>query len=381
MTLNDLHSNEIARRKEFPIAEREIFLANAAICPLPNRVGQAMRSLVDEAVNNKLNLDEFEAPYEEARRLASRILGCRPKNLALLGPTSIGLSLVANGLKFERGDNIVYYHDDYPSNAVVWMNLEKRGVNLRRVRVEEPGFITVDDLKPLVDQRTRLVALSSAHFMGGYRIDLDAIGEWARSRGVLFCVDGIQTVGALETSLDYVDFLSAGAHKWLLGPTAIGLFYVNPEVMDLLEPSLLGWNNVICPEFITPEKIVFKADAGRYEAGCPNLVGLLGFLAALEMLNEFGIEEIERTVVDHTRRIREGVRVRGYTLACSDDDRLSGISTFRRSDIDMAGLYQNLTQAGVVSSLRTTPDERKWIRYSPHCYNTTAEIDAALELL
>lgn len=381
MTLEELVGDEAVRRQEFPIVQREIFLANAAICPFPYRVGCAMHGLIDRAVSASLEFEEYDLQYEEARGYAASLLNCAPQNIALLGPTSIGLSLVANGLPFKRGDNVVFYQDDYPSNAVVWMNLVNRGVELRTVEVDEPGAIDIEKLSPFVDSNTRLVALSSAHFVGGYCLDLAALGEWVKSRGALFCVDGIQTLGAVRTSVEGVDFLCADAHKWLLGPSAIGVFYVSPECMEILEPTLLGWNNVVCPNFITPSTIVYKEDASRYEAGSPNLVGILGLHAALKLLIGFGIEEVEKRVVGHTRRIRESVLRKGYQLACTDEERLSGITSFRKEGADVDGLYRRLKDAGVVPSLRGTADGRKWIRFSPHCYNTEEEIEAALELL
>ncbi len=381
MTLSELHRNEAIRLREFPIARESVFLANAAICPLPARVGEAMKGFVDKAMRRMIDFDSYEGFYEETRDFAADLLQCPPRNLALLGPTSVGLSLVANGLSFRQGDNVVYYHDDYPSNSVVWMNLAEREVELRTVSPVEQGRITVDDLKGLVDSRTRLVALSSAHFVSGYRIDLESIGEWVRRSNALFCVDGIQTLGAVRTTVESVDFLVADAHKWLLGPPAIGLFYVNPGIEEQLRPTLLGWHSVECPDFITPEKVIHKSDARRYEAGSPNLPGLIALNASLRLLLDFSIEAIEERVTGYTRHIRERVRQRGYTLACRDDDRLSGICSFRKEDADIEALHDDLQRAQIVSSLRSTPDGKQWIRFSPHCYNTMDEINRALEIL
>ena len=381
MTLSELHLSEETRLREFPIAREGAFLANAAICPLPTRVGVAMKSLIDKAIQTTIDFDSYEGFYEATRDLAAELLQARPQSVALLGPTSIGLSLVANGLSFESGDNIVYYHDDYPSNAVVWMNLAERGVELRGVSPEEPGKIRVDDLKELVDNRTRLVALSSAHFVSGFRIDLDSIGEWVKKSNALFCVDGIQTLGAIRTTVESVDFLVADAHKWLLGPPAIGLFYVNPDIEDQLRPTLLGWHSVECPDFITPSEVILKSDARRYEAGSPNLPGLVALNASLRLLLDFTIEAVEERVTGYTMHIRDKVREKGYTLACGDDNRLSGISSFRKEGADIGTLYDALAEAGIVTSLRSTPDGRQWIRLSPHCYNTMDEINRALALL
>ncbi len=381
MKLSELHRSEETRLREFPIAKEGAFLANAAICPIPTRVGVAMKTLIDKAIQTTIDFDSYEGLYEETRELAAKLLQARSRNVALLGPTSIGLSLVANGLSLESGDNIVYYHGDYPSNAVVWMNLAEKGVELRRVLPKEPGNIGVDDLKELVDSRTRLIALSSAHFISGFRIDLDSIGEWVKKSNALFCVDGIQTVGAIRTHVESLDFLVADAHKWLLGPPAIGLFYVNPDIEDQLKPTLLGWHSVECPEFITPQELIFKSDARRYEAGSPNLTGLVALNASLHLLLDFTIEAVEERVTGYTTHIREQVREKGYTLACSDDSRLSGISSFRKEGVDTQILYNTLADAGIVTSLRATPDGKQWIRFSPHCYNTMDEINRALTLL
>ncbi len=381
MTLKELHSDEDLRRREFPVAEKEIYLAHAGVCPLPARVAAAMSDYAGRATYG--NQEAF-APLKlhgETSRLAADLLGCGPEDIALIGPTSIGLSLVANGLKFEPGQNVIFPTDDYPSNSVVWMNLEKRGIKLRPVLPRVPGWITIDDIASLVDDRTRLVALSSAHFITGYRLDTEGIGSFLKERGILFCLDAIQTVGAFPTPAAHVDFLAADAHKWMLGPCASGIFYVSPDARKQLEPTLLGWSNVKCPDYITPEDIVFENDARRYEAGTQSVVGLVGLNACLKLLKEFTPEAIAETVIGHTRLLRTALTTKGYTLASEDEERLSGITSFYREDADMAALHRKLADAGVTATLRRTRDQRWWLRFSPHFYNTTSELERTLELL
>lgn len=381
MTLQELHSNEDLRRREFPVVEKEIFLAHAGVCPLPTRVAAAMRDYAGLATQG--NQEAF-APLKlhgETRRLAADLLGCGPEDIALIGPTSIGLSLVANGLKFDPGQNVIFPPDDYPSNSVVWMNLEKRGIELRPVLPRVPGWITVDDIASKVDERTRLVALSSAHFITGYRLDTEGIGSFLKERSILFCLDAIQTVGAFPTPAAHVDFLAADAHKWMLGPCAAGIFYVSPDARKQLEPTLLGWNNVICPDYITPEAVVFENDARSYEAGTHSVIGLVGLNACLQLLKEFTPEAIAETLLGHTRLLRAALTAKGYTLASEDEERLSGITSFYREDADMAALQRKLAEAGITATLRRTRDQRWWLRFSPHCYNTTEELERTLELL
>src|SRR5207248_6782846 len=143
-----------------------------------------------------------------------------------------------------------------------------------------------------VDEQTRLVALASCHFVSGFRIDLQGIGQFLRKRNILFCVDGIQTLGAFPTTVEHIDFLAADAHKWLLGPCAAGILYVRKGLQERLNPRVFGWHNVRCPNYIAQEEMVFRPDARRYEAGTQNLLGLVGLHASLELLLELGIENI-----------------------------------------------------------------------------------------
>jgi selenocysteine lyase/cysteine desulfurase len=381
MTLKELHSNETMRRREFPVAGESIFLANAAVCPFPQRVADAMSAYSYDGTRGDQEQRIPEGLMDDTRRFSAELLDCGNNEIALIGPTSVSLSLIANGLAFEPGDNVVFYQGDYPSNAVVWINLQKRGVELRSVEPTEAGAINIDSLRPLVDAQTRLVALSSAHFVSGYRLDIDTIGAWLKESDILFAVDGIQTVGVLPTPVENVDFLAADSHKWLLGPCAAGIFYVSEAAQEALEPTLLGWNNVLCPDFITRDTIGFKSGARKYEAGSDNYVGLTGLRASLTLLRECGAENVADTVLGHTRRIREAVCRKGYQLASSDDERISGITSFRRENLDMGEVHRDLAEAGITASLRSSADGQSWVRFSPHYYNTQAEIDTALEML
>ena len=154
------------------------------------------------------------------------------------------MSFVAAGLNFRKGDNILVYYDDYPSNVYPWMALAERGVEVRLLNTRGLGVIRPQDVMGQVDENTRLVALASCHFISGYRIEHETIGKFLRERGILFCLDAIQTLGAFPTTVEHVDFLAADAHKWLLGPCGAGVLYVRREIQDRLNPPIYGWHNV-----------------------------------------------------------------------------------------------------------------------------------------
>jgi selenocysteine lyase/cysteine desulfurase len=292
------------------------------------------------------------------------------------------LSLVASGLNFRKGDNILIYHDDYPSNVYPWMALAQTGVEVRLLNTRGLGVIRPVDVMGQVDENTRLVALASCHFISGYRLEISAIGKYLRERGILFCLDAIQTLVAFPTTVEHVDFLAADAHKWLLGPCGAGVLYVRRELQEKLNPPIYGWHNVRNPNFVAQEQIVFRSGAVKYEAGTQNLLGLVGLIAAMEIALEVGVENIAAELLRKRTLLVPALQAKGFTVLNADakPENASGIVTFFQPGKDVAALNQKLSDAGVVASLRTDRKGQNYLRFSPHFYNTDAESQRALEL-
>jgi selenocysteine lyase/cysteine desulfurase len=286
-------------------------------------------------------------------------------------------------LNFRKGDNILIYHDDYPSNVYPWMALAEKGVKVRLLNIRNLGIIRKVDVMGQVDEDTKLVALASNHFISGHRLEHDAIGQFLRERGILFCLDAIQTLGAFPTGVENVDFLAADAHKWLLGPCGAGVFYVKKDLHEKLNPPVYGWHNVRNPNFVAQDQIQFRAGAAKFEAGTHNLIGLIGLLTAMELALELGVENIARELVRKRAWLVPAIQAKGYTVlsAESKPENASGITSFYAPDKDLTALHTKLTAAGVIASLRTDRKAQKYIRFSPHFYNTDAELQRAVELL
>jgi selenocysteine lyase/cysteine desulfurase len=395
MTLTELLANEELRQREFPVARDKIFLAHAGVCPLPHRVAEAVSECAQRGT-----LGDQEAfvlhRLNDARQLGAQLLNCQPEEIALVGPTSLALSFVAAGLGFRKGDNILIYHDDYPSNVYPWMALAERGVEVRLLNTRGLGVIRPQDVMGQVDENTRLVALASCHFISGYRIDYQAIGKFLRGRGILFCLDAIQTLGAFPTTVEHVDFLAADAHKWLLGPCGAGLLYVRRELQEKLNPPIYGWHNVRCPNFVAQEQIIFRNGAAKYEAGTHNLLGLVGLIAAMELVLEIGVENIAAELLRKRAWLVPALQAKGFAVLNADAkiENASGIISFHqagpsrdeaasaaKAGKDLTALHKKLTDAGVVASLRADRKGQNYIRFSPHFYNTDAELQRTLELL
>ncbi|MEY2407590.1 MAG: cysteine desulfurase / selenocysteine lyase [Verrucomicrobiota bacterium] len=383
MTIADLHSNEELRQHEFPVTRNHAFLAHAGVCPLPRRVVERIDACARAAALGDQEDSFGTGRFQHVRQLAARLLNAQMDEIALVGPTSLALSFVAAGLPLRKGDNILIYHDDYPSNVYPWMALASRGVEVRLMNIRELGRIRSIDVQGQTDEHTRLVALASCHFITGCRLDVPGIGAWLRERGILFCVDAIQTLGALPTTVEHVDFLAADAHKWLLGPCASGIFYVRKALQERLRPTVFGWHNVRCPNYVAQEQIVHPPDARRYEAGSANLVGLAGLEAALEIILEIGVENIASELLRKRAWLIPALQAKGCVVLNADaaPAQASGIVSFHKPGAELPALHQRLTDARVVTSLRADRTGRQYLRLSPHFYNTDAELQRVVEIL
>jgi cysteine desulfurase/selenocysteine lyase len=383
MDASRLWRDETVRRHEFPVANHQIFLAHAAVATLPRRVVQAEVDYATACSERETDYAEVATRIRAVRGRAARLLpGAVAEEISLQGPTALGLSLIAGGLDWRPGDEVVYHTDCYPANVYPWLDLQRRGVKPVPVQTARYGEVTIETVAAALTPQTRLVALASAHFLTGFRIDVDAIGRMLHERGILFCVDAIQTLGAFPLPVEHVDFLSADAHKWMLGPLAIGVVMVKRRHFDKLRPILLGAANVKCPDFIAQAEIVLPDRADRYEPGVLNTGPLFGMAAGIDLLLEVGIDRIAARLLDLKQRLANGLAPLGFeAIAPVAGPHASGLLTLRHPTRDPGPIYAALKQANVVPSLRRDRAGRSYLRFSPHFYNSETEIDRVIELI
>lgn len=383
LTLDALLSDEALRQQEFPVIKDSLFLAHAGVTILPRRVTRTMQEYLEQCCLRMQEYPEAWKAVNETRVIAAELIGAKASEIALIGPTSVGLSLVANGLPWQTGDEVVCYLDDYPANVYPWTDLERHGVVLKRLQPASPGAITPELVEAALTPKTKLVALASCHFLSGYRIEIDRIGRMLRERGILFCLDAIQTVGAFETRVDHVDFLSADSHKWMLGPMSAGIFYVREELQDRLRPSLLGSWNVRSPNFIAQEEIAFERGGRRYEPGALNISGILGMKAGIDLIQEVGIPAISAQLLKLKARLHAGLQPLGFTFLGPDPRSLNAscITTIQHPQRSLADISAHLTAHNITTSLRHNRAGQPLLRFSPHFYNTEAEMDRVAQVI
>ncbi|MDQ6965406.1 MAG: aminotransferase class V-fold PLP-dependent enzyme [Mariprofundaceae bacterium] len=355
---------------EFPLNNGLIYLNHAAVGVWPKRTAQAVQAFAEE--NMRQGAQDYprwmQVEQSLRRHLAGFVGATAASEIALLKNTSEGLSLIASGLDWQAEDNIVITDREFPSNRIVWESLAGQGVKLKQAALlsDDPEAALID----CMDERTRLLSVSSVQFADGFRLNLNRLGAACRERGILFCVDAIQSLGALR--FDAVsckaDFVVADGHKWMLGPEGVAVFYSRPEAREMLKLSQFGWHMVEhSGDFDRPTWQAAKS-ARRFEPGSPNTLGIFALDASLRLFYEIGMERVETAILKRSAWLMQAVQSddRLELLSSALPERMSGIVSFRRKDLDAGGhaaLYRHLMQTGVICALRGGG-----IRFAPHCY-------------
>jgi selenocysteine lyase/cysteine desulfurase len=366
-------------RALYPITRRYAYLDHAAIAPLATPVRSTMEVFLSRMTEDPFDRAHWERFRSQVRSRIAELLSVGPESIALTKNTTSGLGLVAAGLDWEPGDNIVGVDREFPANIYPWMGLKRKGVELRLYRPEQ-GRIDVKALVRLCDRRTRVLAISAVQFWNGFRTDLAALRTALKNRDVLLVVDAIQAAGALHLDLARapVDFLCAGAQKWLLGPIGVGFAYVGPRMLDRMNPVTIGTDSVVRDEEYFDYDLTLKPDARRFEEAAPNYPGILGLGAAVNLLLRAGPPAVEDVVLRLADRLRDELPRRGYELVLKPTlpSERSGIVSFRHARMVPAELHTRLREAGVIISLRSD-----FLRVSPHYYNSDEDLGRLLEAL
>lgn len=366
--------------QEFPQAPEIAYLNHAAVAPWPKRAGDALidfaRQNVEEGARHYPRWLEVETQLR--RQLAQLINAPSPNDIALVKNTSEALSMVAWGLSWKAGDEIVISDQEFPSNRIVWESLARQGVKVVAATLDE------DDPEGAVEAclspRTKLVSISAVQYGTGLRLDLKRLGNACRERGILFCVDAIQSIGAepMDVQALPIDFTMADGHKWMLGAEGLCLFYVRPELRNSLQLHEYGWHMVKQRGDFDRKDWEPAEDALRFECGSPNMLGIYTLQASTSLLLEVGLEEIRAGIADRLSWLETLLTpLPGYRqITPADPERRSGIFTFRLEGHDSATLYQELMNRGVVCAYRGGG-----VRFSPHFYTPPAVIETAARTL
>jgi len=364
---------------EFNLTDKITYLNHAAVAPWPQSTTKAVTNF---AIQNNIYGATYYPQWNEVEtslrsNLATLINAESPDDIALVKNTSEALSMVAYGLDWKTNDNIVTSDEEFPSNRIVWESLANKNVHLKQVKLESsPEEALIEAL----DENTRLLAISSTQYSSGINLDLVKLGKACKERDILFCVDAIQTIGALQFDVQKIqaDFVMADGHKWLLAPEGLALFYCHPKIRSQLKLNEYGWH-------MTKDMYNFNskeweiADTGRrFECGSPNMLGIHGFDASVSLLLEIGMDKVEALLLENTEYcfslLRKNTNVEIITP--QTQGQFAGIVTFKHKVIDNNELFEKLWSKDIICAKRG-----EGIRYSPHFYTSKNAIKHAVNLI
>ena len=356
---------------EFPISEEHVCLNHAGVGPPSQACVGAVQKFMWEHSRGMHSFDDLELVADLCRQRFASLIGSDQEEVAFVRNTSHGLSIVAAGLSWREDDRIMVATDlEYPSNVYPWLDLDKRGVAKVDMIDTPDGLLDTKSVLKTIHKKTRMLAISSANYATGEVIDLEELGNLCRDHGILFCVDGIQTIGVLPIDVKKmgIHFLSADSHKWMLGIMGIGCLYVDSAIVEQVHPPLLGWRSTTNRwDFDTPIFDLIQ-HSGKFEEGSLPYPLIAGFSHSLKLISEIGVEVIERRVNELLELLAMNLSRLGCIVG-PDPSVRKHILTFKHDSLDTEWVLEKLAESKIIVSMR-----RGRIRVSPHFYNTEADM-------
>ena len=366
-------------RKQFPyLNSKKIYFNHAAISPLSNFVKVELEQFLHE--RSTTDIDNYEKMVNTVGSLTDRIsvmLNAKPDRIALTKSVTESLNILAQGIKWEKGDRIILNDIEFPANVYPFLNLKNYGVEVDFVKSKN-GEIKIEDIEKLITPKTKLLSISFVQFLSGFRADLETIGELCSKHNIIFSVDAIQGAGVIQLDVEKykIDFLAGGSHKWLMGLTGLGYLFITEKLQSKLEQKNVGWLSVENEWDLLNYSLELKQTALRFQLGTFSFSGVVALNASLEFFESLGYVNIEDYILQNSKYFLAKLVDEGFKpiLHNLPEKNLAGIVTFPVENAEE--VFKQLLEKNIVGSLR-----EGMIRFSPHFYNTKEEIDNVINEL
>ncbi len=360
----------------FPTLAEMTYLNNASTGIPPRAAQTAMHQWVDNCARVVGDFTTIMSLLEDVRRGLQSLLGGEVDNYGLVPNTSEGLNIAAQGLTYPPHSNIVICDLEFPSNYIPWQHASMQyGVELRVVRSHN-GAVPIDSFAEMIDENTCVVAVSHVQFGTGYRTDLRELARRVHAVGGILVVDLIQSAGCIDINLPAldVDFASAQAAKWLLGPVGAGFIYVSDKVLDRIQPRFMGWWGVANIEDFSYRQREPLPGAARFQVGSPSIIAYAGFKASLEVLLRLNSVDRERNAMDVADYLRKRLMEQGIEFYDFGHKNNSPIVSCSPDNVEV--LNKRLSENKIHCSVRNGR-----LRVSPHFYNSHEDVDRLMEYI
>jgi len=363
-------------QKLFPHLQKDVVYFNhASTGPMSSRVKEALNELLYLKSEGKIDdYKELLRRADESKQLLGKLLNTTADRFAFTSNTSSGLNILAQGIRWEKGDKIILGDVEFPANVYPFLNLKNIGVEIDFVKSKN-GVVTAEDLISAITPNTKLISVSFVQFLSGYRIDLEKLGTTCKEKGIILSVDATQGLGALTLDVQKcnIDFISCGTQKWMLGLQGMAFIYISEELQNKLKTASVGWLSVENAWDLIDYDFTLKKTANRYQPGTLNTFGIYAINESLKIFDEFGYNNIENQVLSNSKYFIEQLTATGFTpiLQKCNKKNLAGIISIKREDA--TDIFNYLQDKNIETAVR-----EGILRISPHFYNTKDEIDNVL---
>ncbi|KPA11833.1 aminotransferase, class V [Candidatus Magnetomorum sp. HK-1] len=368
-------------RKYFPVTNNLTFLNHASISPISSLVYDTINNFFKERLNYScFDYTKWTDRVITIRAEVGEFIGAKANEISFLSNTSHGLNIIANGINWKKGDNIVVVYPDFPSNIYVWQNISiimNGDVEIRFVKREQSGYIDLNMIKSCICKNTKLLSITSVDYMSGFNANLKDIGEFCKKQKILLCVDAGQSIGVIPIDVHElnIDFLVFCTYKWLSGPLGFGVLYVNDCIIDDIKPVFVGWKSVINEELF---ELNFKLqqDSCKFEYGVLSFSNVFGIKSALDLVKEIGIQRIQNKIFHLNEILRDELSNRDQKIISSFNHvERSGIIVVKPNFNDLDDFKSYFHNNKISITVR-----HGLIRISPSYYNNIEDIKRFLNV-
>lgn len=363
-------------RKCFPhLLTDQVYFNHAAIGPWSafavNRINEYTSQRSGGMIENYRSVMKWS---EDAKGKLGILINADPKRIAWVDNVSNALNVLAQGLTWKSGDRIILNNLEFPSNIYPFLNLKNIGVEIDFASSNN-GKVDIEEIEKMVTPKTRLISISHVQFLTGYKADLKSIGELCKKRGIIFCVDAIQSVGAANVDAEdwNIDFLCGGTQKWLMSSQGVSYFYLTEELQSRINQKFVGWTSVQDAWNLLDYKLELKNGADRFQNGTMNSLGISIFDSVLDLFIDFGIKNVQEIILENREYLISNLCRIGFEplLKNFEEKNRAGIVSF--ASAESSKIFQELEKRKIYCAVR-----EGMIRLSPHFYNTKNEIDKVI---
>ena len=370
--------------KSFPINKNMIWLNNCGTTPPGKQIVNEMKSFLENYLEEGIFVKNFfyKDVLSSIRKILSEILNCGPEEVALLQNTAEGMNLISRGLSLNPEDSILLLEYEYPSNVYPWQHWEKKNIKLETIKLADNPEEFIENVKKKITPSVKVMTLSMVHWCTGMPLPIKEISAICKENNILLIIDGAQGVGHINSDIKElgIDIMCFSAWKWLFGPIGLGCMIITNDNIKHISPVFKGPGSIRHSDNYFPYSDDLKPSAGRFMYSTSSFNDWVHFNASLKYLKSLGFENIKDRIFELSEYLARGLKQLDFKLAydfiSNNDLPKTGIVVAKKEGLDNKKIIHSLSENKII-----VREKLGGIRFAPHIYNSTEQLDKVLNIL